>query len=152
MASWNWPASDNSRVAGWRPGWLDSVHELNRGRTPVHIRPHAGYELTMRSTRRISQRWLRAFLLRSATLWIGTRIVFSLVLLRAGVNPLRLSFASNVESILLTVVVAFVASRRQNEQVFLGNLGLSPSFLTAVYAIPAIAGETLLSLGSRYWT
>jgi hypothetical protein len=89
---------------------------------------------------------VRAYLSRGARLWLATRVMLSAVLLLAGTNPVRLSAAVAVAIVLLTVVVSLLDTHRRRERALLGNLGIRPLLLGALFAGPALIGEVALRL------
>ena len=88
---------------------------------------------------------VRAYLLRGARLWLGSRGLVSLMLLLRGFDPLRLSSVAMLTMIVLSVAVCFADTRRLRERALLGNLGVSPFILGALFAGPAIIGEAALA-------
>lgn len=90
---------------------------------------------------------VRAYLSRSARLWLVTRVLLSGVFLLAGINPFQLSGAVGVEVIVLSVALSFLESRRCREGLFLANLGIRPLILGALFTGPAVIGEVALHFG-----
>lgn len=87
--------------------------------------------------------WLiaRAYLARSLRLWIAIRVLLAVVGALAASNPLHLSTAAIIPVVFLTVLVAFVDTRWRHEQALLGNLGVSPAILAALFATPPLLAE-----------
>ena len=80
-------------------------------------------------------------------MWLITRVTLSGVFLLAGTNPVQLSAAAGAETILLSVVVSLLETRRRRERAFLANLGIRPLMLGALFVGPAMLGEVALRLG-----
>jgi hypothetical protein len=96
--------------------------------------------------------WLivRAYLARSLRLWLGLRLLLAAVGALAASYPFRLSAGTIVPIVVLTVLVAFVDTRRRREQVLLGNLGVSATMLAALFAVPPLIAEIAIHvLASR---
>lgn len=91
---------------------------------------------------------VRTYLSRGTQLWLATRAMLSGVFLLAGLDPLRLSTAAAVGTILLSVAVSFLETRRRRERAFLANLGVRPLVLGALFAAPALFGEVALRFGA----
>ncbi|MGQ0539640.1 MAG: hypothetical protein ACT4R6_11870 [Gemmatimonadaceae bacterium] len=87
---------------------------------------------------------VRAYALRGLRLWVGTRVLVSLVLMWAETHPLRLSAGAIIQLILLSVTVCFVDTWRHRERALLGNLAVSPLVLAGLFSVPSILGETVL--------
>ena len=89
----------------------------------------------------------RAYVLRGARLWFGTRALVSAILFLAGLHPLRLPIHIVVVIVLVSVSVCFVDCHRHRERVLLGNLGIGSRLLIAMFVVPALLGESLLWAG-----
>lgn len=86
----------------------------------------------------------RAYLFRGTKLWLVTRAALSGAFILAGDDPLRLSAAAIAGILLLSISLGYLDTRIHRESVLLGNLGVSPLSLGALFAAPALAGEILL--------
>lgn len=95
---------------------------------------------------------VRAYLFRGALLWIVTRAAITGALVLAGGNALRLSTAAVVEVILLIVALGWIETRRRRESALLGNLGVPPLALSAIFAAPALLGEIVVRIGAAVFT
>lgn len=87
----------------------------------------------------------KAYLSRGLRLWISGR----LLLLIAGINPVRPSIQGMILLIVLTAALAFVDIRIRREAALIGNLGLSTATVVMLVVAPAIAGEVAIALISR---
>jgi len=88
----------------------------------------------------------RTYLVRGAVLWLLARILISAVMSLAEFNPLTLAARSSVVIILVSTLLGFAQTARLREFVLLGNLGVSRSALALYFALPALAGELIVSL------
>lgn len=88
-----------------------------------------------------SQLVFESYLSRGARLWLLTRATITAVLLLAGGDPLRLPVTVMVGLIMLTVAVCFIDTYRHRERALLGNLGVNPLLLLAMFTGPALLGE-----------
>lgn len=84
---------------------------------------------------------VRAYLARSLLLWLGIRVILALAGALAASDLVRLSAAAIPLVVCLTVVVAFVDTRRRHERVLLGNLGIGPVVLASLFAVPPLVAE-----------
>jgi hypothetical protein len=91
----------------------------------------------------------RTFFLRGVRLWLGTRAAILAASLMVNEPVLWLDATGVVIMIGVAVAVCFLAVRRNHERALLGNLGLSPFVLAALFAVPAVMGETLVSVLER---
>ena len=92
---------------------------------------------------------VRAYTLRGARLWLGTRAIVSLLIVSAGAHPLSQSAAAIFYVVLLSVAVCFIDTWRHDERALLGNLGVSAPVLACLYALPAILGEAFVLAAGR---
>lgn len=119
-----------------------------RSRNDVDVRWHralvAGYASSdMRPNRLI----VRAYLSRTARLWLGARALLCGVSLLAGMNPVPLSAGAAVEIVLLSVGLSVLETHRRRERALLSNLGIGPFALGALFVAPAMIGELALHVG-----
>ncbi|MGK2961988.1 MAG: hypothetical protein ACSLFK_07545 [Gemmatimonadaceae bacterium] len=89
---------------------------------------------------------VRAYVLRGTRLWLLTRAAIAGVFLLAGTDPVRLPTPVMVAFIVLTVVTCFLDTYRHREGAFLGNLGVGPLHLAAIFVTPVLIGELTLRL------
>lgn len=90
---------------------------------------------------------VRAYLARGAKLWVLTRALLIVAFLFANADPFRLSAVEFVGVITLSAALGFLETRRHRERALLGNLGVSPLVLGAMFTGPALAGEIAFCLG-----
>ncbi|MGH7653783.1 MAG: hypothetical protein ACREN6_03880 [Gemmatimonadaceae bacterium] len=89
---------------------------------------------------------VRAYLARGFRVWLVARGIATIVFLRAGIDPVRLPFASIAELVLLSVALCFFDTHRRRERALLGNLAVGAGSLAALFAVPAILGELAIRL------
>ena len=89
---------------------------------------------------------VRAYVGRGARLWLLTRLAVGIVALFGQLNPLDVSTRSSFGFVVLTTLACAAETTRRRELVLLGNLGVSHAQLAAFFALPAIAGESLLRI------
>ena len=89
---------------------------------------------------------IRHYIFRAAKLWLIARMALSALIVLAGDNPLRLSFAAIIATIILVSFLGLVEVRRNREQSLLGNLGVSSQTVITMLSAPAVFGEALLWL------
>ena len=96
----------------------------------------------------ITADWLvaRAYLLRGMVLWLLARILISMAMLLANIDPFALAPRSSVIIILIATGLGFAQAHRLREGVMLGNLGVSRPMLALGFALPAFAGELIIAL------
>jgi hypothetical protein len=89
----------------------------------------------------------RAFLMRGARIWALVRATASVAMLFALVPPadvVRQPAAGALLLVAISVGACFADSWRHGEQAFLRNLAVSPVAMIALFAGPALLGESLL--------
>lgn len=91
----------------------------------------------------------RAFLARSARLWIVTRILASVVVALAGANPLHLTFAATMLIVAGSLALGVAEMYRRHERMLLENLAVSRLALAVLFTAPAIVGELGIFLAAR---
>jgi hypothetical protein len=92
------------------------------------------------------------YLFRGAGLWLLARILISVMMSLAELNPLTLSARSSALIVLVATVLGFAQTGRLREHVLLGNLGVSRAALALCFALPALAGELIIGIaGARSW-
>lgn len=89
----------------------------------------------------------RALLKRGAFLWLGTRMMISVVLFLSGTNPLELTLGASIGVMASATVLGFVQTVRMRERVFLANLGVPLPAITPFLLAPAVMGEMLIRAG-----
>jgi hypothetical protein len=89
---------------------------------------------------------VRAYVGRGARLWLLTRLAVGIVFLFGQANPLDVSTRNSFGLVLVSTFACAVDTTRRRELVLLGNLGVSHAQLAAFFALPAIAGESLLRI------
>jgi hypothetical protein len=87
----------------------------------------------------------RAYLARGAQLWIGARLLVSVPLALAGMDPFRLTFATAMLIVGGTVLLGVADVYRRHERALLENLAVSRPVVFVFLAAPAILGELLIS-------
>jgi hypothetical protein len=90
---------------------------------------------------------VRAYLTRGAKLWLLARALLTLGFMQAAIDPFRLSAVAFVTVVVLSVALGFLEIRRHRERALLGNLGVSPFMLGALFTGPALVGEIAIRLG-----
>ena len=95
---------------------------------------------------RHSQLVVQSYAFRGARLWLLIRALIATVLLLAGGDPFRLPTTVTVASLVLPIAVCFLDTYRHHERALLGNLGVSPQFLLAMFAGPALLGELVVRI------
>jgi hypothetical protein len=90
--------------------------------------------------------FLRAYLLRGASLWLGGRVLVSALLLLAGVDPFALTASSSLQIVGIIVALGLIDTLRRHERALLGNLGVSFPMLALVIGAPALLGELVVRL------
>lgn len=83
----------------------------------------------------------RAYLARSFRLWLGIRVLLGLAGALATSNVVRLPAAAIAPIVCLTIMVAFIDTRWRREHALLGNLGIGPLTLGALFAVPPLIAE-----------
>lgn len=89
-----------------------------------------------------------AYLRRGLLLWLVIRAALTCVLWIAGDEVWQLSAIALVEVVLLIVALGWLETLRHRERALLGNLGVSPLLLSALFAVPAMLGEAMLRIGA----
>ena len=89
---------------------------------------------------------VRAYVVRGAWLWLGTRAILAIVLLFAGGRPLDLGGRGDLLTVALAVGLSFLETHLRGERLLLANLGVHPAMLGVLFAVPALAGEIVLGL------
>jgi len=72
--------------------------------------------------------------------------VVGIVALFGQLNPLDVSTRSSFGLVVVSTFACAAETTRRRELVLLGNLGVSYTQLAAFFALPAIAGESLLRI------
>jgi hypothetical protein len=90
----------------------------------------------------------RKFLGRSARFWIGARLLVSGLVLFAGMDPLRLTFAATMVIVGASVVMGVAEMYRRHERALLENLAVSRTMMFVFLAAPAILGELIISVAA----
>ena len=88
----------------------------------------------------------RKYLARGALLWLAVRLLLSVVVLMAALNPFDLSLLSSLAIVLLTTVLGLLEILRQHEFVLLRNLAVSRQTIALLCGAPAVVGETIVQL------
>lgn len=88
----------------------------------------------------------RAYLQRGIGLWVASRLVVSLVMALAEVDPWRPTPLASLQIVFFTAAIAWVDMHRRKERALLGNLGVSRVLVAAICSLPAAAGETGIAL------
>ncbi|HWH52531.1 MAG TPA: hypothetical protein VN651_13370 [Gemmatimonadaceae bacterium] len=91
----------------------------------------------------------RAYFARGVRLWLVVRAAASAVLLAGQVNPIHLPLASSIQLVAFATGVCFLDTLRLRERAFLGNLGVRPSALAVMFAVPAIVGEAAIRIAAQ---
>jgi hypothetical protein len=91
---------------------------------------------------------VRAYVVRGAWLWLGTRALLAIMLLLAGGSPLDLGGGGDLLAVALAVGLSFLETHLRGERFLLANLGAHPVMLGALFAAPALAGEIVLGLAT----
>jgi hypothetical protein len=93
---------------------------------------------------------VRAYLFRSARLWVGIRALTAIAL---GIAELPPPFPHSPKAALLFVLISttlcFVDVWRRRERALIGNLGMSPWTLGAVSVVPPTLGELCVVIGAQ---
>jgi multidrug transporter EmrE-like cation transporter len=79
-------------------------------------------------------------------LWVLVHLVAAMFSFLAGAASLRLSVASSVWSVVVTLAVAMVDMARRRERIFLENLGVSVLQLGGILTGTLVVAETGLRL------
>lgn len=87
----------------------------------------------------------RKYLARGLLLWIGARILVSVLVAFAGMSPLHLTFSATVLMVGGSVVLGFAELIRRHERALLENLAISRTTLFGLLAAPAIIGELFIA-------
>lgn len=84
---------------------------------------------------------VRAFLWRSACIWIGARALLSAAFLFAALDPIHLPPIAIAQIVFVTVVLCLIDVHRRHERALLGNLAVDYKSLMLLFSGPAIVGE-----------
>ena len=87
---------------------------------------------------------VRAYVRRGARLWLASRALLAAVFLFGQADPIRTPTMGAALIILWVVGVSILETHRRGEFVLLGNLGIRPSAVAAMYAVPATVAEVAL--------
>jgi hypothetical protein len=90
---------------------------------------------------------VRAYLTRGVKVWVLTRALLIVAFLFSNADPFRLSAIEFIAVITLSAALGFLETRRHRERALLGNLGVSPLVLGALFSGPALVGEIAFRLG-----
>ena len=85
------------------------------------------------------------FAARGAQLWIGARLLTGAVLKLAGGDPLHLDVSSALLIVAVCIALGLADVHRRHERALLDNLGVSPLARSALFAIPALIGESAVA-------
>jgi hypothetical protein len=88
----------------------------------------------------------RAYLNRGVPLWIFGKLLLSVALLLAELDPLRVSFQGSILMVALTAILGLVDIHVRGERALIGNLGLSRSTLALIGATPAVVLEVVVAM------
>jgi hypothetical protein len=84
---------------------------------------------------------VRAYVLRSARLWLGVRAVTVVVLAVAELSPFPRSPKAALLFILISTALCIVDVWRRRERALIGNLGVSLRTVAIVSVVPPALGE-----------
>lgn len=87
---------------------------------------------------------LAPYVRRGLLLWCGVRALISAIMLLAGDDPLRTSFAAALLIGAVAVMAGVAETSRRHEWALLGNLMVRPQILAGIFAASAMAGEVVL--------
>jgi hypothetical protein len=90
---------------------------------------------------------VRAYVLRSAWLWLGVRALTVLVLGVAELPPFPRSPKAALLFVLIGTTLCFVDAWRRRERALIGNLGVSPWTFAAMSVVPPTVGEICVLIG-----
>jgi hypothetical protein len=90
----------------------------------------------------------RNYLARGARLWIGVRLMGSVMLALAGTNPLHPTFTTTMLIVGVSAVLGVVDMHRRHERALLQNLAVSRTSFLVLFAGPALLGELCMSLAA----
>jgi len=88
---------------------------------------------------------------RGALAWLGVRGLGSAALFLADIAPLHLTVGMHLVLVATATLAAFSQTLRLRELTLLANLGVTRATIAALYAVSAIAGETLVTMAGRVW-
>lgn len=91
---------------------------------------------------------VRSYLWRSATIWLGARLMAAAALTAASSDPVPAAANTAGALILITTLLGLADIHRRHERALLGNLGVSRTTLVALLAGPALIGELTLMIVS----
>lgn len=83
-------------------------------------------------------------------MWLGTRLLVSVLLALAGMDPLDLTFETAVLIVAGSVVLGVVDIYRRHERALLENLGASRLVVFVFLAAPAVLGEIIISIAGAF--
>ena len=85
----------------------------------------------------------RAYVARGARIWLGARAIL-MVILWLGQSDLKLSLLASIQVVALSIALSFIDTHRHRERALLGNLGMQPVTVDALFGLPALLGEMML--------
>jgi hypothetical protein len=95
------------------------------------------------------RQWTVALLVRASMFWLGARGIVAILLLRAELDPIELSYAQATWLIAAVAFLVWWETRRRGELLLLANLGHSHVPVLLLGTIPALLMEVLVAIGVR---
>ena len=83
-------------------------------------------------------------------MWIGARLLVSLLLALAGMDVLDLTFETAMLIVAGSVVLGIADIYRRHERALLENLGVSRPVIFLFLAVPAVLGEIVISMAAAF--